>query len=139
MSKHDEVLSALRSPVRRRELLQGRSAAFRIAYRKLVRTGQIVERGIGGRGNPVYSGLPTAVFPVPRYIGGINHADLALLLRSGMSEADGRAALQAAIDAPGDNTAEISAVLDEARVRIAEQGGNPWENIPTPPLMRGGL
>src|SRR5258707_7921920 len=85
MSKQDEVLSALRYPVRRRELLQGRSAAFRIAYKKLVRTGQIVERGIGGRGNPVYSGLPTAVFPVPRYIGGINPADLALLVRSGMS------------------------------------------------------
>jgi len=133
MDKRHEVLDALsEGPISRYTFLNGRKTVFRLAYRKLLAEGLIVESGTGGKGSPIYVGLPGASFPAPRYVGGVRRADLALLVRSGMSEADARQALQTAIDSPGDNGAAITAVLDEAYLRIDEAGVDPWDSVPMP-------
>jgi hypothetical protein len=138
MSKREEVLVALSAgPVRRYTLLNGREGIFRLAYRKLLAEGQIVESGTGGVGNPVYVGLQGSSFPVPRYTGGVRDADIAMLVRSGMTDDVARETLQTAIDSPGDNGAALMVVLMDAKTRI-ERNGDDWEAaIPLPHAKRG--
>jgi hypothetical protein len=132
MSKQQEVLAAIQSPVIRTNLLRGRKAPFLLAYRKLVSDGQVVEHGSGGLGDPVYAGLPGASFPVPRYVGGVRPADLALLVRAGLSEEYARQRLEEAIASPGDNTAALVEQLELAKAVIEANGDDPDELIPLP-------
>jgi hypothetical protein len=128
-TKHGELLAVLAAgPVRRYLLLNGRQGIFRLAYQELLREGLIVE----SESSPVYVGLPGVSFPATRYRGGVRPADLALLVRSGLSEAAGRDALQEAINSPGDNTAAVMAILSAAHQRIQDGGGEWADAIPMP-------
>jgi len=137
MNKREEILAALSTgPTLRYALLNGRKTIFRLAYRRLLADGLIVESGTGGKGSPVYVGLPGAAFPASRYVGKVRLADVALLVRSGMEEADARAALQDAVDSPGDNDVALTLVLMEAHARIEERGGDPGDGLPMPSEKR---
>lgn len=97
ISKQQEVLEALKDGcVRRHKLFNGRRAAFRLAYRELVKTGAVVESGTGAMGNPIYSGLPGCTFPPKREYLRIRPADVRLMVRAGWTKQDARVALEQA-------------------------------------------
>jgi hypothetical protein len=118
MTKRDEVLAPLKDgPVLFRNLAHGRRAAFRLVYAQLLHEGLIQESGMGTRQDPKYVGLPGAEFP-PRRVS-VRHADLRLLMRSGMTEADAREALSIA-GAKGEG--DVYRVCQEAHDRILDRG-----------------
>jgi hypothetical protein len=138
MNKRNEILDALsKGPVSRYALMNGRKAVFRLTYHKLLAEGLIIENGAGGKGSPIYVGLPGVSFPAPRYVGGVRPADVALLVRSGMSEADAKETVQTAIDSPGDNRAALEFVLIDAHARI-EKSDSDWDAVPMPVEKQSG-
>ncbi len=119
LTKDQEILDALAAgPVRRRKLLAGRKASFRLAYQRVLGSGLIVERGNGVMGQATHVGLPGAAFPVKRRLLRVKTADVKILVFSGRTEEEARAELQRAIDSPGDNYSELFRVCCEAQARI---------------------
>jgi hypothetical protein len=133
-SKRDELLKALKSgPVTFRELMHGRSAIFRLAYKQLLQEGLIEESGSGNALDPRYVGLKGAAFPEKGYP--VRGADVALLVRSGMNEVEARAALQEAIKARGE--AAVVSLCEQAHQRILSFGKNPVLHKPPKPIKGG--
>jgi len=127
MSKRDGVLKALADgPVPYRQLLNGRGAGFVLAYRQLVASGEVEEAGTGYPGDPRYSGLRGADFPVPRPR--VRAVDIALLVRSGMTEGEARTTLEGAT-----GEADVIALCEAAQDRILERGGDALAGLPSPP------
>lgn len=82
-------------PVLKWPLLRRKRAGFRVAYRQLLEAGDIVESGTGAMGNPIYVGLPGAVFPAPKKKPvRIRKADIKLMQRAGHSAAEARQLLE---------------------------------------------
>jgi len=116
--KRDEILDALKGgPILFRKLMHGRSAAFQIAYRRLLLDGAVDESGMGTHHDPKYVGLKGAAFPLPRLT--VRRADVDLLVRSGMVEEEARKVLA---DANAVGKQAVWAVCEAARDRILERG-----------------
>jgi hypothetical protein len=117
-----EVLAGLQSgPVPFRKLMMGRSGAFRVVYSRLLRAGLIVQHGSGKTHDPIYVGLPGDIFPPRNMI--VRRADVALLVRSGYTELEAKAALRDAIKSGGE--AAVDALLEQAYESMLERGINP--------------
>jgi hypothetical protein len=124
--KRDEILAALSGgPVPFRDLAHGRRAAFHVAYLQLLREGVIQESGGTQHHSPKYSGLKGATFPGRRPA--LRLADVRLLVRSGMSEADARKELEAASEA---GEAAYVARCEAAYDRIMQRGSGLTFQLP---------
>jgi hypothetical protein len=127
MSKRDDVLKVLAGgPVLYRQLLNGRKAGFRLAYRRLLASGEVEESGTGYPHDPRYVGLRGAEFPASRPK--VRAADLQLLVRSGMSPDEARTALSGAT-----GEADVIALCGAAQERILERGGDALAGLPLLP------
>jgi hypothetical protein len=129
MNKRDEILAALQAgPVRFRALTNGRSGAFLVAYRSLLRDGLIEEHGGRRKCDPRYVGLKGTTFPGKGYF--VRPADVDLLVRSGMSEPKARAALEKAAEEGGE--AAVIVILEQAYSRLLSWGKKPNKHQPPP-------
>jgi hypothetical protein len=127
--KREEVLAVLQSgPVRYREVIHGRSAAFQLAYTQLLREGLVEVHGSGNAHDPKYVGLKGATFPDKGYV--VRSADINLLVRSGMTPEDAEAALRHAVQ--GGHMAVLS-LCEQAYNRILSFGKSPLVHRPPKP------
>jgi hypothetical protein len=101
--------------------LRGRSAQFWMVYRRLLASGQIIERGGSDRMDPKYVGMSDAKFP-PRKLT-VKLPDLCLLMLAGATEEDAKATLQNAIDVGGE--AGVRQVCGDASDLLLSKGAQP--------------
>jgi hypothetical protein len=115
-------------PVLKWPLLRRRRAGFQVAYQCMLAAGEIVESGNGAVGNPVYVGLPGAVFPEPKKkLVHIRKADIKLMRRAGHTEAEAREILGALVN---DFQAyiQVLAKAEDDAIRIAnDRDAEKWE------------
>lgn len=125
MKNDEQVLSVVKGgPVLVRSL-RGRSAGFQLAYRRLLESGAIREHGVGTRQDPVYVGLPDAVFPERKMT--VRLADVCLLRLAGATESEARETLMTAIRTGGE--AAVYKVCEVATQRLFDMGLNPVREV----------
>ncbi len=122
MSKADDsILKMLEAgPIAVRSL-RGRSAAFQLAYKRLLGDGTIVEHGLGTRQDPIYVGLPGAAFPERKLT--VKLADVCLLVLSGIPEDEAREMLLTAIRTGGEDA--VMGLCETATNKLLSMGVEP--------------
>lgn len=124
----EQVRAALAGgPVLKWPLLRTKRAAFRMAYRSMILSTEIVESGSGAMGNPVYVGLAGVEFPAPKAkVIRIRKADVELMQRAGHTGAEARAILEPLVnDLPAYLAALARAEEDAARI-ANDQDAERW-------------
>ena len=125
-----EVRTALTGgPVLKWPLLRRRGVGFSVAYQHMLATGEIVESGTGAMGNPVYAGLPGAVFPAPKKKSvHIRKADIKLMMRAGHKEGQARDILGELVN-DFNGYVRVLAKAEEDAARLAnDRDAKKWED-----------
>jgi hypothetical protein len=126
--KAEVVAALIGGPVPKWPMLRNHGVGFQVAYRHLLAAGEIVESGTGAMGNPVYAGLPCAVFPAPKKkLVHIRKADIKLMMRAGYKEGQSRDILSALVD-DFNGYVQVLAKAEEDAVRLAnDRDAKKWE------------